>query len=117
MKLLQIKLENILTIIYTPFLLINVFKANSNLFLVAFVLQLSLLAVTYYGIKNTRQEIIADIRNGEYEDLIEEINRIKAVIKALVKGIVTTYLDIKKEVTQKQPKTTKLEDAYLKYNF
>lgn len=117
MKLLQIKAENILALFYTPALLVNLIKTDSNLFLVALVLHISLLAVTYYGIKNTRQELIADIRNGEYEELIEELDKIKALIKALLKGIAITFLETKKKLHRSNQKRPSLKDAYLKYNF
>lgn len=117
MKILRIKTENILTLAYIPVAIINLTKANSEMLLLAIMMQLLLLSGLFYGIRTTRHELIADIKNGDNDDLIEEIETYLDAVRNFFKNAYKVYEGIKKEVTQKQPKTTKLKDAFLKYNF
>lgn len=117
MKLLRIKSENILTLAYIPVAVINLTRANSEMLLVAIMMQLLITVGLFYGIRTTRHELIRDIKNGDYDDLIEEFNYYIDAVRNFFRNAYEIYLGIKKEVTQKHPKTTKLKDALLKYNF
>ena len=117
MRLLKIKHENILALIYIPYAVINLSRASENMFLVAIAMQVLLFSGIYYAIKTTRKEIIADIKAGEYDDLIAEYNEMLERFRNLHRKVAHVFNSIKKGSYTKQPKTTKLTDAFLKYNF
>ena len=117
MKLLRIKHENILALIYIPLAVVNITRASENMFLIAIAMQVLLFSGIYYGIRATRKEIIADIKAGEYDDLIAEYNEMLETFRSIHRKVANVFNSIKKGSYTKQPKTTKLTDAFLKYNF
>lgn len=117
MNLLRIKIENILVIIYLPIGLVNITKAEPSTILFAIILQGLLITGLHYGIRSTRKELIKDILEGEYEDLLEDIAETIESLIRVKEAIINTFRSTKKEVIGSKLKTTKLKDAFLKYNF
>lgn len=56
-KLVCIKTENILILLYIPYMIINTARARQDLFIVAIVMHLLLSVAIYYSIKETRQDL------------------------------------------------------------
>ena len=114
MNLLRIKIENILTFLLIPYAVVNISKASSEMLLSAIMIQALLIFATYYGTKETRKALILEVEDGLLEeikeDLIESLEPLLDAIETLRKVVLST----KKEVIRKQPKTTKLKDAFLK---
>lgn len=112
MKLLQVKTENLLAILYLPIGLINIFKANTDFLLSAIMMQALLIIGLFYGIRETRHELIREIKAGEYEEELEQIKEAIATFRRIKDTIANKLEDIKKEVIGSDLKTTKLKDAF-----
>ena len=56
-KLVSIKTENILTLIYIPYMFLNLLKAKTDLIIIALLMHLLLMLVIHYSIRETRQDI------------------------------------------------------------
>lgn len=56
-KLVNIKTENILILLYIPYMIINTARARQDLFIVAIVMHLMLSIAVYYSIRETRQDL------------------------------------------------------------
>ena len=107
-KLFSVKYENILAIIYIPYMIINLSKASKEMFLVAIAMHLLLSLVLFYGIRITRKEALEEIKQGIYEPIIdlEEISDyIKQVIitlnkmkKCKIKEVKTHNIQIAKPI-------------------
>ena len=112
MKLLRIKIENILTFLIIPYSIINIAKASREMLLASIVIQALIIFATYYGTKETRKELIKDINDGLLEDIKENlIESLEPLLDAIEITRQVVY-SIKKEVISKRPKTTKLKDAF-----
>ena len=112
MKLLRIKTENILTFLLIPYAVVNISKASSEMLLASIIIQALLIFATYYGTKETRKALILEVKDGLLEEIKEDlIESLEPLLEALA---ITrqALLSIKKEVIRKQPKTTKLKDAF-----
>ena len=83
MRLLRIKHENILALFYIPLAVVNITRASENMFLIAIAMQVLLFSGVYYGIRETRHELIADIKAGEYDDIIEEFNEMLETFRSI----------------------------------
>lgn len=112
MKLLRLKTENLLALLYIPVAILNTTKADTDFLIIAIVMHFILLAGVYYGIRKTRHELIADIKAGLYEEELEEIKEAIASFRRVKNTIANTFKDIKKEVIRSELKTTKLKDAF-----
>lgn len=64
-KIISIKTENIILLLYIPYMIINLSKANTDLFMVAIAMHLMLSVAIHYSIRETRQEIKDYIFNLE----------------------------------------------------
>lgn len=75
-KLFSVKYENILAILYIPYMIINLGKASNEMFLIAIAMHLLLSLVLFYSIRTTRKEALEEIRHGIYEPIfdLEEIS-------------------------------------------
>ena len=111
MRLLRIKHENILALFYIPLAVVNITRASENMFLIAIAMQVLLFSGVYYGIRETRHELIADIKAGEYDDIIEEFNEMLETFRSIKLKLAKVFNSIKKGSYTKQPKTTTLADA------
>ena len=56
-RLISIKYENIILLLYIPYMILNLIKADTNLFMVAIVMHLLIISVIHYSIRETRQDI------------------------------------------------------------
>ena len=112
MKLLRLKTENLLALLYIPVAILNTTKADAGFLIIAIVMHFILLAGVYYGIRETRHELIADIKAGLYEEELEEIKEAIASFRRVKNTIANTFKNIKKEVIRSELKTTKLKDAF-----
>lgn len=56
-RLVSIKYENIVLLLYIPYMIINLLKASTDLFMVAIMMHLLLIKAVHYGIRETRQDI------------------------------------------------------------
>ena len=112
MKLLRLKTENLLALLYIPVAILNTTKADADFLLLAIMMQALLIAGLFYGIRETRHELIADIKAGEYEEELEQIKEAIATFRRIKGTIATKLEDIKKEVIGSKLKTTKLKDAF-----
>ena len=112
MKLLRVKTENLLALLYLPIGIINITKADADFIIIAILMQALLIAGLFYGIRETRHELIRDIKAGEYEEELEAIKNAIATFRRIKGTIATKLEDIKKEVIGSKLKTTKLKDAF-----
>lgn len=100
-KLYSVKYENILAMIYLPYMIINLFKANKDMFLIAIAMHLILSLGLYYSVRIARKEALQEIKQGIYEPLVD-LEEISEDIKQLVRNIDKLKKGIKKEVTNTQ---------------
>ena len=100
-KLYSVKYENILAMIYLPYMIINLFKANQDMFLIAIAMHLILSLGLYYSVRIARKEALQEIKQGIYEPLVD-LEEISEDIKQLVRNIDKLKKGIKKEVTNTQ---------------
>ena len=80
--------------------------------LASIMIQALLIFATYYGTKETRKALILEVEDGLLEEIKEDLIE---SLEPLLDAIAITrqaVLSIKKEVIRKQPKTTKLKDAF-----
>ena len=112
MKLLKIKLENLLMLLYIPTSLANIIKSNKDFILLALIIHSLLIIGLYYGTKTTRLEIIKDIQEQRYKDTIEGLDELIEAYRRIKNFITARLENIKKEVIGSKLKTTKLKDAF-----
>ena len=117
MKLLRVKTENLLALLYLPIGIINITKVRADFIIIAILMQFLLIAVLFYGIRETRHELIRDIKAGEYEEELETIKNAIATIRRIKGTIATKLEDIKKRSYRKQTKNDQVKRCFLKYNF
>ena len=117
MKLLRLKTENLLALLYIPVAILNTTKADADFLIIAIVMHFILLAGVYYGIRETRHELIADIKAGLYEEELEEIKEAIASFRRVKNTIANTFKDIKKRSYTKRTKNDQVKRCFLKYNF
>lgn len=94
-KLYSVKYENILAMIYLPYMIINLFKARQDMFLIAIAMHLILSLGLYYSVRIARKEALQEIKQGIYEPLVD-LEEISEDIKQLVRNIDKLKKGIKK---------------------
>ena len=109
MKILKVRAERLLVLLYLPLGLISILKANTDFLLTSIMMQTLLITSLYYGIRETRKTLIEEIKAGIYAEDLEEI---KEAIASIKKTIATALKGTKKEVIGSNLKTTKLKDAF-----
>lgn len=100
---MKIKTEALLSFLYIPIGLSNVFRANKEMFIASLILQAVFVVLIYLLIGYIKKEVVSEVK----EMLIELVEPLAEATGSLLRSI-------KKEVIRKQVKTTKLKDAYLK---
>lgn len=80
-KIISIKYENILCIIYLPYMILNISKSQTDLILSAIIMHLLLIGGTYYSIRLIRQDLKECIHNLKPIKIID----LKAIKKELNK--------------------------------
>lgn len=108
MKLLKVKIESFIFLLYLPTLILNIVKAEAIIYA---LMQLLIVIGFLYAIKEVRKETIIKIEQGEYEEQIKEIKKAIASFRRIKNTIAKQLEDIKKEVIGSKLKTTKLKDA------
>lgn len=112
MRILKLKIENLLTLFYIIVSLINIYKTNNDMLLTSIALHLIIVFIVYYGVKETRKAIIEDIKDGLLEDLNDNLLESLEPLTSLIELLKDAVYNIKKRSYTKQPKTTKLKDAF-----
>lgn len=112
MKLLKIKVENVLALLYLPLGISNITKANADYLLLSIIMQAILIGGFILAVKVGRYELIRDIKEGYYNEEIAELKKAIASFRRVKRTIAKTLTGIKKEVIGSKLKTTKLKDAF-----
>ena len=112
MKLLKIKVENVLALLYLPLGISNITKANADYLLLSIIMQATLIGGFILAVKIGRHELIRDIKEGYYNEEIEELEKAIASFRRTKGTIENAFKRIKKEVIGSKLKTTKLKDAF-----
>ena len=112
MKILRIKLENVLALLYLPIGITNITRANADYLLLSIMMQAILIVGFIVAVKVGRYELIRDIKEGYYDEEIAELKKAIASFRKVKKTIANTLTGIKKEFIGSKLKTTKLKDAF-----
>lgn len=93
-KLVNIKTENILILLYIPYMIINTARARQDLFIVAIVMHLMLSIAVYYSIRETRQDLKQYVYQLKPIKIID-LQAIKKEIFTKVFNLIPTTAQIK----------------------
>lgn len=96
MTIFKLKLENLLAFVYIPFAIINTAKANSNMFLEALFLQAILIGGLFYSIRITRRTFLEEIKNGEYDFIIDAYKNFIRALKNTKQSFAYAFKNTKK---------------------
>ena len=83
MKLLKLKLENVLALLYIPTSLINITRSNNNFIVLSVMIHALIIIGVCYGIKEARKEAIIELSKHEAE-IKEAIEDFKNSIAEIV---------------------------------
>ena len=75
MKILRIKLENVLALLYLPIGITNITRANADYLLLSIMMQAILIVGFIVAVKVGRYELIRDIKEGYYDEEIAELKK------------------------------------------